>query len=601
MMKSEKMTVSGEFVKTCSQFPDKIAYASKKHNEWVPITYSDVRSNVEAVTHALWEKGLKRGDHIAILSENRTEWPLADYAIACPGMVTVTVYPTLPAHHILYILKNSDSKAIFVSNREQADKIIEIKDELPGLKFMVVFDWDTTLDADWMFDWKMFLKSGEKASAQGKLSFQEECEKTGPEDLMTIIYTSGTTGNPKGVMLSHGNLWWNAWSSIETLNPDQDEVFLSFLPLSHSLERTTGDLVPMFLGATVYYATDISAVGQEIREVKPTICISVPRLFEKMYSAMMSESQKLTGVKKQIFTFSMNIGRSVSRKFRQKGKKPSGMYSMEYALADLLVFKKLRSYTGGQIKFFISGGAPLLDEIGEFFDAIGVLILQGYGLTEASPVTHTNLRERYKFSTVGKPIANVEHKLSEDREILVKGPNIMMGYYKEPEATAEMIDAEGWLHTGDIGEIDEEGYLKITDRIKNIIVTSGGKNIAPAALETELVNSPYIDQVVVIGDKRNYLTALIVPNYDKITQLADNLNIQYDSIRELINHYKIVNIVHEDVQRIQQNFARYEQIKKIALIPEPFTIERGELTPSLKTRRIVIENRYRELIDTLYH
>lgn len=600
MKNSEKMTVAYEFLKITEKYPDKIAYASKHHGDWKTITYSEVRSDVEAITRALWKHGLKRGDHIAILSENRTEWPLADYAITCPGMVTVTVYPTLPAQHVSFILKNSDSKAIFVSSREQAEKIIEIKNELPDLKFMVVFDWDTTLDQNWIYDLEGFKDSGKKITTKQSLSFREESLKTRPEDLMTLIYTSGTTGNPKGVMLSHGNLWWNARSGIETLKPDHNEIFLSFLPLSHSLERTTGDLVPLFIGATVYYATNISTVAQEIREVKPTICISVPRLFEKMYGAMMNESQKLTGVKKQIFLTSMKTGRMVSRKYRQLGKKPSGIHALHYAMADLLVFRKLRSYTGGRIKFFISGGAPLLEEIGEFFDAMGILILQGYGLTEASPVTHTNPRERYKFSTVGKPIAHVEQKLSEEGEILVKGPNIMMGYYKEPEATAEMIDADGWLHTGDIGDIDEDGYLKITDRIKNIIVTSGGKNIAPSALETELINSPYIDQVVVIGDKRNYLTALIVPNYEKIRELADNLNIQYDSARELINHYKIVNTVHEDVERIQQKYARYEQVKKIALIPEAFTIEKGELTPSMKIRRKVIENRYRDIIDTLY-
>jgi len=601
MKNSEKMTVAYEFLKITEKYPDKIAYAYKHHGSWKTVTYSELRSRVEAITCALWENGLQRGDHIAILSENRPEWPMADYAITCPGMVTVTVYPTLPSHHISYILKNSDSKAIFVSSREQADKIIEIKNELPDLKFMVVFDWDTTLDQDWIYGMIDFEESGKLYSKKTAQSFKEESDKTNPENLMTLIYTSGTTGNPKGVMLSHGNLWWNAWSSIETLKPDHDEVFLSFLPLSHSLERTTGDLVPMFIGATVYYATNITTVAREIKEVKPTLCISVPRLFEKMYDAMINESQKLTGIKKHIFFTAMKTGRMVSRKYRQFGRKPSGIHAFQYAIADMLVFKKLRSYTGGRIKFFISGGAPLLEEIGEFFDAMGILILQGYGLTEASPVTHTNPRERYKFSTVGKPVAHVEHKLSEEGEILVKGPNIMIGYYKEPEATAEIIDSEGWLHTGDIGEIDEEGYLKITDRIKNIIVTSGGKNIAPAALETELANSPYIDQVVVVGDKRNYLTALIVPNYERIEALAGALNIQYDTFRELINHYKIVNAVHEDVERIQQKFARYEQVKKIALISEPFTIEKGELTPSMKIRRKVVEIRYRDIIDTLYH
>ncbi|RKY50743.1 MAG: long-chain fatty acid--CoA ligase [Candidatus Neomarinimicrobiota bacterium] len=601
MKEMEKRTIAAEFIRSTDQWKDKVAYAYKHHGEWVDVSYGEVRKRAENIARALWSMGLRRGDHIAILSENRPEWSITDYAVTSPGMVTVTVYPTLLPSHIQYILKNSDTKAIFVSNRNQAEKIIGIKKDLPELQFMVVFDWDRSLDEPWIYDYAKMEAPEHGVNTDSPFHFAEESLKTRSDEIMTIIYTSGTTGNPKGVMLSHGNLWWNAISSIETLKPDPDEVFLSFLPLSHSLERTTGNIIPMMIGGKVYFATNISTVAQEIREVKPTIAISVPRLFEKMYVAIQNETRKFSGVKKQIFKQAIKTGKMVSRKYKQYGKEPRGIHRVQYAMADMLVFKKLRSYTGGRIKFFISGGAPLLEEIGEFFDAVGILILQGYGLTEASPVTHTNRRDRYKFSTVGKPIHNVEHTLTEEGEILVKGPNVMQGYYKDPRATAEMIDEEGWLHTGDIGEIDLDGYLKITDRIKNIIVTSGGKNIAPSTLETELMKSAYIEQIVIIGDKRNYLTALIVPKYDQMEALAQEYNIHYDSYRELINHYKIVNTVHEDVQRIQQKFARYEQIKKIALLPEPFSIEKGEVTPSRKIKRNVVENHYREIIDTLYH
>ncbi|MDD5582960.1 MAG: long-chain fatty acid--CoA ligase [Candidatus Marinimicrobia bacterium] len=601
MNTTEKKTIASEFIRTTEENKDKVAYAYKHHGKWVDISYATVREKAENIAHALWNKGLQRGDHIAILSENRPEWSIADYAITSPGMVTVTVYPTLLPQHIKFILENSDSKAIFVSNREQAEKIIQIKDNLPLLEFMVVFTWDTSLDEPWIYNWLDFEAMGNNSKKESTLSFKDESLKTRSEDIMTLIYTSGTTGEPKGVMLSHGNLWWNAISSIETLHPDHDEVLLSFLPLSHSLERTTGNIIPMILGAKVCFATDLSTVAQELQEIKPTLVISVPRLFEKMYAAVQSETQNFRGIKKQIFKKSINIGRVVSRKYKQYGKEPKGILRLQYAAAERLVFKKLRAFTGGRIKFFISGGAPLLEEIGEFFDAVGILILQGYGLTEASPVTHTNRRERYKFFTVGKPIKNVEHKLSEIGEILVKGPNVMVGYYKNPEATAEMINEEGWLHTGDIGEIDMEGFLRITDRIKNIIVTSGGKNIAPSILEAELMKSPYIEQLVILGDKRNYLTALIVPKHEEIESLAQKYHIPYDSYRELLNHYKIVNTVHEDVQRLQQKFARYEQVKKIALLPEEFSLERGEMTPSQKIRRNVVEEHYREIIDTLYH
>lgn len=598
----EQKTIAGIFLHSTRQFNEKPAYLHKTSGQWQTISYSEVLKHVKYITYGLWNLGLKRGDHISLLSENRFEWPMADYAITCVGMVTTTVYPTLVPHQIYYIVEHSESKAIFVSSSEQAKKIIEIKEQLPNLQAMIVFDGRSELPAEkWIIGLDELETAGMQFEQIATCHFEDEAGKTQPEDLLTLIYTSGTTGEPKGVMLTHGNLVSNIYNTLEVFDLSDKDRFLSFLPLSHSLERMAGNFLSFTIGASVAYAENIDKVAENLKEVQPTVVISVPRLFEKMFNKVLDGINHGSSVKKSIFKWAVNVGSKVSSKFRQNGLEPSGFLGIKYRIAARLVFSKLKEAVGGHIRFFISGGAPLAKEIGEFFDAAGLAILEGFGLTETSPVTNVNPLTHYKFGTVGPVLKDVSVKLNEIGEILVKGPNVMKGYFKNDEATQEAIDNDGWFHTGDIGEIDTDGYLKITDRMKNIIVTSGGKNIAPGPLEQKFTQSPLIEQVVVIGDRRNFLTALIVPNKGKLEQLAAEKQIAYNSLNELVNHFEIINHYDEEIKSIQSDFARYEQIKKFTLLPDEFTIESGDLTPSLKIKRKLVEERYTDTISKMYH
>jgi long-chain acyl-CoA synthetase len=596
-----EQSISRIFLQSTRQYAGSVAYQYKKGNEWIPITYSAVLQQVKGISYGLWKLGMRRGDHIALLSENRPEWALSDFGITTVGMVTVTVYPTLIPHQIEYILEHSESKIVFVSTANQAEKIISIRAKLPKLEKMVVFDGCHNLpEEDWILSLEDLKKSGEAFQELSELHFEDEAEATKPDDLLTLIYTSGTTGNPKGVMLTHKNLASNVDAGITALNIQKEDHFLSFLPLSHVLERMAGQFCPFTVGATVSYAENVEQVAANLKEIHPTVVIAVPRLFEKIYNRVLEGANSGSAVKKLIFNWAVKVGSQVSAKYRQFGKEPVGFLAFKYAIAKKLVFSKLQEATGGRMRFFISGGAPLPKEIGEFFDAAGLTILEGFGLTETSPVTNVNLLSRYKFGTVGPVVKDVQVKIADSGEILVKGPNVMKGYFKNPEATVEAIDSEGWFHTGDIGEIDLDGFLRITDRMKNIIVTSGGKNIAPAPLENQFIQSPFIEQIVIIGDRRNYLTALIVPTFEKLEQIAEGKGIQWKDRRELVSHSEINKEMDLEIKRIQESFARYEQIKKFTLLPEIFSIENGELTPSLKIKRKAVEKKFADMIDQMY-
>jgi long-chain acyl-CoA synthetase len=596
-----EQSISRIFLQSTRQYAGSVAYQYKKGNEWIPITYSAVLQQVKGISYGLWKLGMRRGDHIALLSENRPEWALSDFGITTVGMATVTVYPTLIPHQIQYILEHSESRIVFVSSVTQAEKILSIRKALPKLEKMVVFDGIQSLpDEEWIISFQDLIDSGTAWQEQSELHFEDEAEATKPDDLLTLIYTSGTTGNPKGVMLTHKNLASNVDAGITALNIQKEDHFLSFLPLSHVLERMAGQFCPFTVGATVSYAENVEQVAANLKEIHPTVVIAVPRLFEKIYNRVLEGANSGSAVKKLIFNWAVKVGSQVSAKYRQFGKEPVGFLAFKYAIAKKLVFSKLQEATGGRMRFFISGGAPLPKEIGEFFDAAGLTILEGFGLTETSPVTNVNLLSRYKFGTVGPVVKDVQVKIADTGEILVKGPNVMKGYFKNPEATVEAIDSDGWFHTGDIGEIDLDGYLRITDRMKNIIVTSGGKNIAPAPLENQFIQSPFVEQIVIIGDRRNYLTALIVPTFEKLEQIAEGKGIQWKDRRELVSHSEINKEMDQEIKRIQASFARYEQIKKFTLLPEIFSIENGELTPSLKIKRKAVEKKFADLIDQMY-
>ena len=570
----------------------------KSQGKYMGITYAELRLKVEQLCAGLVELGVKRGDHVALVSENRPEWVISDLAIVTLGAVTIPIYPTLTAKQIEYIFKDAGIRLAIVSNSFQLNKVQKIFDHVKSLRSVVVM-----VDKGVAFDEKVVSYSAliDRQAADPRrhgLLFAESNRHTKPEDLLTILYTSGTTGNPKGVMLTHRNLVSNMHAAAAVLAFDDKDVFLSFLPLCHSFEKMAGYLTAMACGATIAYAESVETVRDNMLEVRPTIMTAVPRFFERAYNRLRKQIEGSSPVQRKIFFWAVDVGRRMVGA-RRHGTVPP-LLSIQHALADKLVHRKIRDRMGGRMRFMVSGGAALAREYGEFFEAMGLKIIEGYGLTESAPVIAANRLDDHKFGTVGKPIPGVEVKIAEDGEILARGPNIMKGYWNDRKATAEAIDKRGWLHTGDIGLFDSDGFLVITDRKKHLFVSSGGKNIAPQQLENLFQQSKYVDQFVLIGDRRMFLSALIVPDFDAIKQFADENRIQYRDVQELVRSEEIRRMIENDIQTLQRDLANYERVRKFVLLDQPFTIETGEMTPTMKVKRNVVEERYRHLIDRMY-
>lgn len=451
-----------------------------------------------------------------------------------------------------------------------------------------------------MLSYEDLIKKGEEELAKGKHTLTSLGKNIKKDDLWTIIYTSGTTGNPKGVMLSHFNICSNAQSSMERIKIPSNVRFLSFLPLSHSFERIVSH-GSYYCGAGVYFAESLEKIADNLKEVKPHYMFAVPRIFEKVYAKIHAGVASGSNLKKKIFGWAKKVGEETARKYLVFEKKPRGKYALSYPIAKALVLNKVKKGLGGEFIYAVSGGAPLAEHIGYFFSAAGINILEGFGLTETSPVTHLTPPGGIKFGSVGLPILDVECMIAADGEILIRGLCVMQGYYKNPLETKEAIDENGWFHTGDIGLIDEDGYLKITDRKKNIIVTAGGKNIAPAPIENLMLESKYIEQVVIIGDRRKYPMALIVPAQEEIENWAQQNTIVYSDYHTLLENKKVYELFESELSVFQEQLARYEKSKKILLIAEPFSIENEKLTPSLKVRRKKVEEHYQEQIEALYN
>jgi long-chain acyl-CoA synthetase len=420
------------------------------------------------------------------------------------------------------------------------------------------------------------------------------------KDVLTIIYTSGTTGVPKGVVLTHKNLLSNVEATLKAADFNLNERFLSFLPLSHVLERMGGHYTAFSIGATIYYAESMETIAKNMAELKPTIVVCVPRVFEKIHTKIIEGLKSAPKIRRKLFYWALNIGKKYSSLKLDK-QNPNLLLKIKYGIADKLIYSKVKARFGGSIKFFVSGGAPLSKELAEFFAAVDMTILEGYGLTETSPVLTVNSPTDLKFGCVGKPLFNVQIKIADDGEILAKGPNIMVGYYKNEKATNEAFDKEGWFKTGDIGHIDEDGFLKITDRKKSLIVTSSGKNIAPAPIEVKLTSSSYIEQAHIIGDKRNFLTALIVPNFDSLINYLKNIENNTSDPNVMIDHPDVIELFNREIEESMTDFARFEKVKKFTLISEPFSIEKGEMTPKMSIVRKVVEKNYSELINEMYN
>lgn len=578
--------------------PGKYIIQRKVDNKFVGISYKEFRNQTESFAFGLLAIGIKKNDKVAIIAENRPEWVYSDMAILGIGAIDVPLYPSLTADSIEFILNNSESKAIIVSNKFQLNKILKIKDNCRYLKFIILInEKDTVANQKQIHTFKEIQEMGDLYKTNNPNLFMTSIDSVKENDLCTIIYTSGTTGEPKGVMLTHKNILSNVNSALIAYPITEQDVFLSFLPLCHIFERMAGYYTAFASGCSVVYAESIESVAQNLLEAKPTIMTTVPRLFERIYSKIIRNIDSQSASKQKIFYWAVEIGKEFASAKRNGNL--SLTLSVKHKLADKLVFQKLRDKMGGRMRFFISGGAPLSRELGEFFEAVGILILEGYGLTESAPVIAANKTDDYKFGTVGKIFPGVEIKIAGDGEILARGPNIMMGYFKNKKETDETIK-DGWLHTGDIGVFDAEGFLMITDRKKHLFKTSTGKYIAPTPIENMFLASKYIDQFVLVGDKRMFLSALIVPDFESLREYADSNNIPYSNIEELVKRKEIYELIDKDMSKIQKKLANFERVRKFTLLEKPFALEDGEITPSLKIRRKIVEERYRHLIDEMY-
>ncbi len=593
-------TITEMFVNVTDTFADESRpmYRYKKDGKYHDLSFKKMREWVEQFASGLASLGLSKDEKLAIISENRPEWVVADIGTLFLGAVDVPIYPTLTAKQEEFILNDSGTKIAVVSNQYQLNKLLKVRDDIRTLEHIIVMnDIDVSGEKN-VYTMSSVCEKGQKYLEKNPGLLEKSREKIKPDDLLTIIYTSGTTGNPKGVMLTHNNLVSNIIGTTSIIEISSKDELLSFLPLCHSFERMAGYYTAMACGCTVSYAESIDTVRDNLLEIRPTIVTTVPRLFERIYSRVKQQVENSPQARQKIFNWALEVGK---RYMEDKKQNRAGVVLKgQHALADKLVFSKLKERTGGRIRFFVSGGAALARELGEFFEALGIIIVEGYGLTETSPVITANRLDDYKFGSVGKPIPGVEVKIAKDGEILVRGPNVMQGYYNNKKATEETIDKDGWLYTGDIGVFDGEGHLMITDRKKHLFVSSGGKNIAPQPLENLFLQSKYIDQFVLIGDKRMFLSALIVPDYDALKEYADSHKLPYKTKEDLTKIPEVHKLIDDDIRRLQKDLANYERVRRFAILERPLSIEDGEITPTMKVRRKIVEERYRNLIEGMY-
>jgi long-chain acyl-CoA synthetase len=568
----------------------------KADGVWHDITHQDLARRVYHAALGLYEFGIRPGDRLAIYSHNRPEWAVADYACLTARCADVTIYPTLPALQIEYLLKDSGAVAVFVGNRQQYQNVQSVRASLPQLR--QVFLFDAAEEGDEVIPFQQLLRHG--AAAESKYpSYRQDALNVSPDDLATLIYTSGTTGEPKGVMLTHGNFCANVTAALQVLRIVASDSCLSFLPLSHSFERMAGHYTMFHAGATICYAESWDKVAANLPEVRPTIVLSVPRLYEKIYAAVTEMAMARGAAARRVFFWARRTGAAYAD-LRLAGQPVPWWLDVRHTIADRLVFSKVRRRAGGRIRFFVSGGAPLTPEIARFFYAAGLPVLEGYGLTETSPVVAVNGLKALRIGTVGRPIPGVEVRIAEDGEILVRGPSIMRGYHNKPQATAEAIDTGGWFHTGDIGELDPDGYLKITDRKKDLIVTAGGKKIAPQPIENQVRNNPFFKNAVLIGDKRKFPVLLVVPDLDALRKWAGERKLASDDLDQLLQQPDVAAKIEREAMVNLRDLAGFEMPKKVIVIKDDFTIENGQLTPTLKVKRAVVEKTYRQLIDGAY-
>jgi len=592
------MTVPELFRRTAERVPDKPALLVKQDKEWTPITYGQLAERTRGLALGLLELGVEPGARVALISENRPEWATTDLAALSIGAVNVPLYSTLPPPQVEYILNDAGAQVVVVSNQKQLDKVLQVRGNLPGLRSIVVMDPPSPMP-EGVTAFADVVARG-TARPDGAAELQRRTQAVKPDDLASIIYTSGTTGAPKGAVLTHDNFTSNAQAAAEVVGMPSEDTFLSFLPLSHVFERMAGHYLPLLAGSTIAYSESIFAVQSNMVEIKPTIMASVPRLYESLHSRMQDGIAKQPEKQKRMAEWALKIGGEYNSRVTA-GERPPLLAALLYPLADRLVLSKIREkVTGGKLRYFISGGAPLPVGTAKFLTSLGLRILEGYGLTETSPVICLNPPGKARIGTVGPPVQGVEVRIAADGEILSRGPHIMQGYFNLPEETAKSIDPEGWFHTGDIGVLDPDNYLRITDRKKDILVLANGKNVAPQPIEAKLKASPLIANAVLFGDRQPQVVALIVPDWDHLKQWAREQKIEEREPEELVKLPAVTKLFRAEIESNTRDLADFEKVRRFTLVSRDFSADRGELTPTLKIKRKVVAENYAEQIQSMY-
>jgi long-chain acyl-CoA synthetase len=595
-MPQHPATLSQLFIEAVEEHDRANALLTKVDGTYQPLSHRTLADRVRHVAFGLRALGVTSSDRVAILAENSPAWAIADYACLLSGIADVPIYPTLPAEQIAYILRDSGAVAVFASTEEQVAKVRSVRADLPALRHVIVFDENAARGGEIRIA-ALEAKGAASMTPEDAARLRASALAIAPDQVATIIYTSGTTGEPKGAMLTHGNIASNVSAVIDLLPMGPEDSSLSFLPLSHILERMV-DYLMFAAGVSIAYVESMDTIARNMQEVRPTIVVAVPRIYEKINARVTDTAMRAGGAKRAIFLWAQRVGDKWTT-VTLEGRRPGPLLALQHAVADKLVFSKVRAAVGGRLRYFVSGGAPLAVEINRFFFAAGLQILEGYGLTETSPVIAVNTPKRFTIGTVGAPIPGVEVKIADDGEILTRGPHVMKGYFNHPDATAAVIDGDGWFHTGDIGTL-EDGLLRITDRKKDIIVTAGGKNIAPQPIENQVKANQYVAQAVMIGDRRRFPLILVVPEFDQLERWATQQNIAFKDHRDLISNPIVKGKMEREVFGTLDNLAHFEKPKRVVLIEQDFTIDSGELTPTLKVKRRTVDRKFRALIDAAY-
>ena len=597
----EEKTMNQVFENRAKKYGPRIAIEKKLKGRWESASWEDYYKRAAYVGLALHDMGLKKGDRVSLLSENRLEWLYTDMGVLGAGGCIVPIYPTLIDEEVEYIVSHSESKFMVVENNLQLQKGLYTAKRYPGLQKIIVIDMNGVGANPLVMSFAELLEKGKKLYDANPGKFKELADAVTPDDLATIVYTSGTTGVPKGAMITHKNIM-AVVMALHKIEPhyayDTDQT-VPFLPLSHVFERIAGHFYGMYVGITASYAESLDTILQDIQEKRPTVVLAVPRVLEKVYQRIISQVQEQSPFKQKVFYWGQKVGNKIST-LREQKKKPGLLLKLKYKIAYAIIFKKLQNALGGRVRWMTASGAPTAREIILFFNSAGIMVIEGYGMTECcAPATMSNIAD-YRIGTVGRPLPGVDIKIADDGEILIKGDNVFKGYWKMPEETKESFTPDGYFMSGDIGVFDDAGFLMITDRKKDLIITSGGKNVAPQKIENLIKSDPLFTQAIVIGDKRKYLTALVNISQEQAEHVAREKGISFTSFNDLLENEQFQKVVEEHIEKCNQKLARYETVKKVGIIRNEFSKETGELTATLKVKRKIVQEKYKSIIDSLY-